>query len=253
MKINLEAAFRVWQRHWTVYTKLYKSSFALNFAEPVLYLVAMGLGLGAFVNNINGQPYIKYIAPGIIASSSMFAAVYECTYGTFIRMTFQKTFDAILATPVNIDDLIAAEMTWGATKSLIYGITIMIVVALFGLIDSWLIVLTTPFIFLGGMIFAEISVAFAAVVPGIDSFSYFYTLFMTPLFLFSGIFFPIESLPPIVAKLAYFTPLYHLVKVCRAFSAGSLSGAVSSAVWIIIVFLILAPIPFRWMRKRVIA
>jgi hypothetical protein len=95
---------RVWQRHWTVYTKLYKTSFALNFAEPALYLVAMGFGLGAFVKDIHGQPYIKFIAPGIIASSSMFAAVYECTYGTYIRMTFQKTFDAILATPVNLDD-----------------------------------------------------------------------------------------------------------------------------------------------------
>ena len=136
--------FRVWQRHWTVYTKLYKTSFALNFAEPALYLVAMGFGLGAFVQDINGVPYIKFIAPGIIASSSMFAAVYECTYGTYIRMTFQKTFDAILATPVNLDDLVAGELVWGATKSVIFGITIMIVVALFGLVDSPLIVLALP-------------------------------------------------------------------------------------------------------------
>ena len=100
--MQIKRAWRVLQRHWTVYTKLYKSSFALNFIEPVLYLVAMGMGLGVFVQDINGQPYIKFIGPGIIASSSMFAAVYECTYGTYIRMTFQKTFDAILATPVAI-------------------------------------------------------------------------------------------------------------------------------------------------------
>ncbi|MEK6697570.1 MAG: ABC transporter permease [Nitrospirota bacterium] len=251
--MQIRRAYRVLQRHWTVYTKLYKTSFALNFAEPVLYLVAMGLGLGAFVSEINGQPYIKYIAPGIVASSSMFAAVYECTYGTYIRMTFQKTFDAILATPVNIDDLTAAELAWGAIKSVIYGATIIIVIALFGLVDSPLIVLALPFIFLCGVIFAELSLMFSAVVPGIDSFSYFYTLFMTPLFLFSGIFFPLESLPRAVSGIAFFTPLYHLVKVCRALSAGTFDGAAGSAVWIVVVALLLAPFPFRLMRKRVIA
>ncbi len=235
-----------------MYTKLYKTSFALNFAEPALYLVAMGFGLGAFVKDINGQPYIQYIAPGIVASSSVFAAVYECTYGTYIRMTFQKTFDAILATPVNLDDLVAGELIWGATKSVIFGATIMLVIALFGLVQSWMLVLALPFVFLGGLIFAELSVMFAAKVPGIDSFSYFYTLFMTPLFLFSGIFFPLDSLPRIVADLACISPLYHLVNVCRALSAGSLFAELGSAAWIVIMALALAPFPFRFMRKRII-
>jgi lipooligosaccharide transport system permease protein len=236
-----------------VYTKLYKTSFALNFAEPALYLVAMGLGLGAFIKEINGQPYIKFIAPGIVASSSMFAVVYECTYGTYIRMTFQKTFDAILATPVNLDDLVAGELIWGATKSVIFGITIMIVIALFGLVDSPLIVLAIPLIFLCGLIFAELSIMFVAIVPGIDSFSYFYTLFMTPMFLFSGIFFPLDSMPRVVSDIAVFTPLYHLVNICRALSAGTFSGAVWSVVWIVVVFLLLVPFPFKLMRQRIIA
>jgi lipooligosaccharide transport system permease protein len=251
--LRIKRAFRVWQRHWTVYTKLYKTSFALNFAEPALYLVAMGLGLGAFIKEINGQPYVKFIAPGIVASSSMFAVVYECTYGTYIRMTFQKTFDAILATPVNLDDLVAGELIWGATKSVIFGITIMIVIALFGLVDSPLILLAIPLIFLCGLIFAELSIMFVAIVPGIDSFSYFYTLFMTPMFLFSGIFFPLDSMPRVVSDIAVFTPLYHLVNICRALSAGTFSGAVWSAAWIIVVFLLLAPFPFKLMRKRIIA
>jgi len=250
--LQIKRAFRVWQRHWTVYTKLYKTSFALNFAEPALYLVAMGFGLGAFVKDIHGQSYVSFIAPGIVASSSAFAAVYECTYGTYIRMTFQKTFDAILATPVNLDDLVGGELFWGATKSLIFGATIMIVIALFGLVQSWLIVLALPFVFLGGLIFAELSVMFAAKVPGIDSFSYFYTLFMTPLFLFSGIFFPLDAMPRIVSDLAVISPLYHLVNVCRSLSAGSLSHAAVSAAWIIVMVLVLAPFPFRFMRKRII-
>jgi lipooligosaccharide transport system permease protein len=250
--LRIKRAFRVWQRHWLVYTKLYKTSFALNFAEPALYLVAMGFGLGAFVQDINGQSYIRYIAPGIVASSSVFAAVYECTYGTYIRMTFQKTFDAILATPVNLDDLVTGELIWGATKSVIFGVSITIVITLFGLVDSPLILLTIPFIFLGGLIFAELSVIFCAIVPGIDSFSYFYTLFMTPLFLFSGIFFPLDTMPRVVFDLASLTPLYHLVNICRAFAAGTFSGAGWSMVWIIGTAAILAPFPFRFMRKRLI-
>jgi len=251
--LRIKRAFRVWQRHWLVYTKLYKTSFALNFAEPALYLVAMGLGLGSFVKDIHGQTYIKFIAPGIVASSSVFAAVYESTYGTYIRMTFQKTFDAILATPVNLDDLIAGELIWSATKSVIFGITILIVIALFGLVDSPLIVLVIPFIFLGGLLFAELSIIFCAIVPGIDSFSYFYTLFMTPLFLFSGIFFPLDSMPRLVADLAFFTPLYHLVIVCRAFTSGVVSAdALGSIVWLIVVVTALAPFPFKLMRKRII-
>lgn len=250
--MNIKRAFRVWQRHATVYTKLYKSSIALNFVEPILYLAALGLGLGAFVKEINGVPYIKFIAPGIIASSSMFASAYECTYGTYVRMTYQKTFDAILATPVNINELVSGELIWGATKSMLYGSIIMSVISLFGLVDSPWVILAIPFIFISGLIFAELSVIVAAIVPGIESFNYFYTILLTPMFLFSGIFFPLDTLPPIISKIAFFTPLFHLVNICRSFSSGIPSVAVSDIIWILVVVAILTPYPFRLMRKRII-
>jgi len=212
----------------------------------------MGLGLGAFVPAINGMPYINFIAPGIIASSSMFAAIYECTYGTYVRIVFQKTFDAILATPIGIDDLIAGEMIWGATKSILYGTTIIIVIAAFGLVASPLIVLVIPLLLISGLIFAEISLIVVAKVPGIDSFNYFYTLFMTPMFLFSGIFFPLDGMPAIVARIAYFTPLYHLVNICRAFAAGSFFAVVHDIIWLLAVVVILSPLPFKLMRKHII-
>jgi lipooligosaccharide transport system permease protein len=250
--LQIKRAFRVWQRHAKVYTKLYKSSIALNFVEPILYLAALGLGLGAFVKEIRGVPYINFIAPGIIASSSMFAATYECSYGTFVRMTFQKTFDAILATPVNVDDLIAGELMWGATKSMLYGTIIMTVISLFGLVHSPLVVLVVPLLFMSGIIFAEISLMFVAIVPGIDSFNYFYTLLMTPMFLFSGIFFPIDTLPPVVSKIAFFTPLYHLVNICRSFASGMPSASLSDVAWVLIAAIVLAPYSFRLMRRRLI-
>ena len=250
--MKVKRAFRVWQRNLTVYTKLYKSSIALNFVEPVLYLAALGLGLGAFVKEINGVPYVNFIAPGIIASSSMFAAIYECTYGTYVRMTFQKTFDAILATPVNIDDLVAGELMWGASKSVLYGTIIMIVISLFGLVDSPAIILAIPVLFISGLVFSEISMIVAATVPGIDSFNYFYTLLMTPMFLFSGIFFPLDHLPPVVHKIAFFTPLYHLVTICRSYSSGKMMSSSWDLVWMLAVAALLAPYPFRLMRRRII-
>jgi len=250
--LNLRRASRVWQRHFTVYKKLYKYSVVLNFVEPALYLVALGLGLGAFVKEINGIPYINFIAPGFIASSSMFAATYECTYGTYIRMTFQKTFDAILATPVNLQDLVAGELMWGATKSMFYGTIIIIAISFFRLVDSPFIILLIPILFLSGLLFAQLSIICAAIVPGIDSFNYYYTLFMTPMFLFSGIFFPLDPLPKTITYIAYFTPLYHLANICRALTAGNISGSVMGATWLLIAVLILSPIPFRLMRKRLI-
>jgi lipooligosaccharide transport system permease protein len=232
--------------------KLYKSSIALNFVEPVLYLVAMGLGLGAYISEVQGKPYINFIAPGIIASSSMFAAVYECTYGTYVRMALQKTFDAILATPVNIDDLVLGELMWGATKSAFYGTIIIAAIAAFGFVESPFILLVIPCLFISGLIFAEISMICTAVVPGVDSFNYFYTLLMTPMFLFSGIFFPIDTLPGWIARIAYFTPLYHLTTICRSFAYGEPKNAVGSILWLLIVLLVLAPLPFKLMRKRII-
>jgi lipooligosaccharide transport system permease protein len=126
------------------------------------------------------------------------------------------------------------------------------VISLFGLVDSALIVLAVPMLFITGLIFAEISVIFTSVVPGIDSFNYFYTLFMTPMFLFSGIFFPLDNLSPVVTKIAFFTPLYHLVNVCRALASGNPSLCLWDVVWIFAVALLLAPYPFRRMRKRIV-
>jgi lipooligosaccharide transport system permease protein len=250
--LRVRRALHVWQRHFTVYTKLYKSSIVLNFVEPILYLVALGMGLGVFVKDVNGQPYINFIAPGIIASSSMFAATYECTYGTYVRMTFQKTFDAILSTPVNIDDLVAGELMWAATKSMFYGTIIIIAITLFGLVKSPLIVLIIPVLFVSGLVFAEMSMICTAIVPGIDSFNYYYTLFMTPMFLFSGIFFPLDALHPIFTRLAFFTPLFHLTTVARALTAGDLTAVTVPVIWLLTVAFLLAFPPFYLMRRRII-
>jgi lipooligosaccharide transport system permease protein len=135
---------------------------------------------------------------------------------------------------------------------MLYGTIIIVVISLFGLVDSPQIVAAMPLLFVSGLIFAEISMICTALVPGIDTFNYFYTLLMTPMFLFSGIFFPIGTLPPLVAKIAFFTPLYHLVNVCRASSSGAVVSSLWDILWIFAVTAFLAPYPFRLMRKRIL-
>lgn len=249
--MNIKKAFRVWQRNATVYRKLYRSSLALNFFEPMLYLFAFGLGLGGFVREINGMSYMEFIAPGIVMSSSMFAASYECTYGTYVRMVYQKTFDAILATPVQFNELVMGELLWGATKSLIYGCIILFVISIFGVVKSPYIIFVIPFVIICGVIFASLSLIATAVVPGIDSFNYFYTLILTPLFLFSSIFFPLDSLPKILSELAFFNPLMHLVNISRGLCYGEISKLTLSSLVLLIGYLcLLTPLPFMLLRKK---
>jgi lipooligosaccharide transport system permease protein len=135
---------------------------------------------------------------------------------------------------------------------MLYGTIIMVVISLFGLVDSPALILAIPILFLSGLIFSEVSLIAVATVPGIDTFNYFYTLLMTPMFLFSGIFFPLDTLHPLVTKIAFFTPLYHLVNICRSFSSGEIWAVMGDMAWIVVVAIILAPYPFRLMRRRII-
>jgi len=249
--VNPRRAYRVWQRHVKVYTKLYLSSLTLNFIEPILYLTAMGMGLGVFVKEMGGVPYINYIAPGIVAYSSMFATSGECTYGTFVRMTFQKTFDAILATPVNLNDLVAGEIMWGATKSALYGTVILAAISAMGLVGSPMVLAAIPVLFISGLIFAELAIMYVSMVRGIDWFNYYFTLVITPMFLFSGVFFPLSGLPAWVEKVAFFMPLYHLVNVLRELSQGR--WPVGDILWLTVVAALIAPYPFRLMRRRIMS
>jgi len=140
--------WKVWMRNKDVFMKTYKTNFLPSLLEPVLYLLALGLGLGGFVQLINGEPYINFIAPALVAVSMMFSSFYECTFASFVRMYFQKTFGAIIATPVTIEEVITGEILWGATKSLINSSIVLAVIVAFGLVPSPLFLLIPPLAFL---------------------------------------------------------------------------------------------------------
>jgi lipooligosaccharide transport system permease protein len=248
---------RVWQRNLKVYRKSWKVSFIPPFLEPLFYLIAFGVGLSGLVGNIHYQgseiSYVRFIAPALIGVSIMYNAFFETTYASFVRMYYQKTFDAMLATPLSLEEVITGEIVWGATKSLIAAAIMMGVISLFGFIrfpDSLLIL---PLAVLGGIAFGSIGMFFTAIVDNIEMFNLPVFLFVTPMFLFSGTFFPMENLPRWAQQIALLFPLTHLANLARSFSFWKLSPSLLWEIGYLLIFsLIFFPLALLKMQQRLI-
>ena len=247
-------ATRVAARNARVFSKLWKGSLLPQFLDPLFYLVALGFGLGTYIASINGVPYKEFIAPGLIASAAMWSASFECTYNVYLRMNETKLYDAILATPIEVPDLVAGDLAWSSLRAAVYGTVFLSVVTAFGLIESWWALAIPPLVVLGGLAFSTIAYTFTALIPRIDLYSYFFTLGITPMFLFSGIFFPFDRLPTVAEVIAWFTPLYHLVAITRALATGSVGlDVVLHAVVLVAISVALFAVPVRALRRRLVA
>jgi len=254
-------AFRVWQRNATIFRKYWKTILLPNLFEPLLYLVALGLGLGAFIREggIYGLTYTQYIAPGLLASNAMFAASFESTFNTFIRLKIGRIYDAIISTPVNAEDVVAGEYLWAGTRATLYGTAFLVVLTAVGffsgvaLISSPWALLIPPVLLVVGIMFSVMGTLFTSLISSIDFYAYYFTLVVTPLFLFSGIFFPIEDFPSPVPEIAWFTPLYHAVNVCRALAVGPTPAVLVDIAWILVFTAALSLLPIRFMRKRLVS
>jgi lipooligosaccharide transport system permease protein len=234
--------------------KTIRVNFLPSLIEPILYLLALGLGLGGFVQPVEGVPYINFIAPALVAISIMYGSFFECTYASFVRMYFQKTFDAIIATPVSVEEVIAGELVWGATRAAANATTVLAVVAVFGLVSSPLFLLVPLLAFVGGLLFASLAMCFTALAPNIDFFNYPTFLLITPMFLLSGTFFPTSVLPvPAQTASQVFLPLTHVVNLARGLVNGRIEIALLlSVAWIAVVTPILFVLSINLMKKRLI-
>jgi lipooligosaccharide transport system permease protein len=249
------AVWTVWRRNWDVFFKTYQVNFIPPLVEPVLYLIALGIGLGTFIGEIEGVSYIRFIAPALLAISIMNSSFFECTYASFVRMYYMKTFDAMVATPLSLDEVIAGELFWGATRSFIYASIMLVILILFGVVDLPSSLLIIPFSFFGGLLFASIGMCFTAITPGIDELNYPSFLFITPMFLFSGTFFPLSVLPgPVQAIAIAFLPLTHVVNITRSLTLSSYSPFLFfSIAWIVVVTAIFFLLAIRLMKRRLIS
>ena len=247
-------AARVWRRNFDVFVRTWKVNFFPPFVEALLYLSAIGLGIGTYVGALDGVPYIVYIAPAILAISAMNSAFFECTYGSYVRMYYQKSFDAIIATPLSIEDVIAGELLWGATRAVISVAIMLPVLVAFNVITLPLSLLAIPLAFIGGLMFAGLAMCFTAITPGIDTLNYPAFLLITPMMLFSGTFFPISVLPAVFQFIAVaFLPLTHLVSLLRMVTIPSPDPVfLLNIAWILVATVIFCVIAINLMRRRLI-
>src|SRR5919204_5770940 len=247
-------AVAVWRRNVLVFSKLWRGALLPTFLDPFFYLLALGFGLGTYIaHGINGVPYKEFVAPGLIASAAMWSSAFETTYNVYFRMNELRLYDNVLSTPIEPADLVAGDIAWSATRATVYGSVVLIVVSAVGLVSSPWAILIPPFVFLGALCFSVIGYAFTSLIPKIDLYSYFFTLGITPMFLFSGIFFPFNQLPGWVEVVAWFTPLYHLVEITRGLATGPEAASIAmNAAWLLAVSAILFPIPVRAIRARLV-
>jgi lipooligosaccharide transport system permease protein len=211
----------VTRRQYLVWRKVIWSSVTTNIANPLLFLFAFGFGLGAVVDRMAGLSYLAFVVPGMMAYSAMFAASFETTVGSFARFDFQKTWDATLATPVTLLELLLGEAFWATCKAMISAVCVLIVGVLWGGVgSSGGALLSLPVILLGGFAFATCGLAATAYAKSWEFFSYFFTFWVTPMFIFSGVFFGVDRFPDYIEPIAWILPMTHLIEVVRPLVAG---------------------------------
>ena len=214
--------FRFWPvflRNLLVWRKLAIPSLVANIAEPVMWLVAFGYGMGALVGDVtlgdDKVPYILFLASGSICMSAMNAATFEALYSAFSRMHVQKTWDGILNAPMRLDDVLLAEMLWAAFKALFTITAILGVMCALGITQSWKLLAAWLILLFVGITFSCIALIFNALAKGYDFFTYYFTLFLTPMMFLSGVFFPREQLPDIVRDISAWLPLTQAIALVR--------------------------------------
>jgi lipooligosaccharide transport system permease protein len=206
---------QVWRRNFLVWRKLAIPSMLGNLADPMLYMLGLGFGLGALLPEVNGTPYITFLAAGTVCYSTMNSATFEALYSAFSRMQVQRTWDAIMNAPVGLDDIVVAEALWAASKSFLSGLAILVVIWVLGLSHSAMVLWLIPLTLLIGLTFGSLGLIVTALAPSYDFFLYYFTLAITPMVLLCGVFFPVGQLPPALQQVSAVLPLTHAIELAR--------------------------------------
>jgi lipooligosaccharide transport system permease protein len=248
---------KVWRRNLMTYQKIWKVNFLTPLLEPLFYIMAFGIGFSGLIDEVRYGggtfAYPHFIAPALIATASMYNAFFETTYASFVRMYYQKTFDGMLATPLSLEEIIVAEIFWSATKSVAAVAIMTLVLGVTGFIAFPSGLLLIPLAFLGGIAFGAVGMFFTGIIPSIDMFNLPIFLFITPMFLFSGTFFPVSNLPPWVRPLAMAFPLHHLAELSRWCSLGTNeTSPMLSIVFLIAFSTVFMGLSLKVMTKRLI-
>ncbi len=226
----------VWQRNLLVWKKLAIASVLGNIADPLLYMLALGYGIGAFVPEVGGMKYIAFIGTGMVCQSAMFTSSFEAMYSAFSRMHVQRTWEAIINAPLSLDDVVFAEWVWAASKAVVSTAAILAVIIALGFGHSWLALWIIPLGFLVGLTFGAFGLVMNSLAPSYDFFTYFFTLVLTPMLLLSGVFFPVDQMPASLQDVAAFLPLKHAIDLARPLLMGNVPADILLHVAVLLVY-----------------
>ncbi|TAJ79831.1 MAG: nodulation protein NodJ [Gallionellaceae bacterium] len=228
--------FPIWQRHWLVWKKIAAPSILGHLADPVIYMLGLGYGLGSLLPEMGGTSYMTFLAAGTVCYSTMNSASFEALYSGFARMHEQRTWEAILNTPITLDDVVLSEILWAATKSLMSGIAVLAVIWLLGLSHSAMSLWMIPLALLVGLTFAGLGLVMTALAPAYDFFMYYFTLVITPMMMLCGVFFPVTQLPESLQHVAGVLPLTHAVDLARPLVNGSVPPALGLHIAVLLAY-----------------
>ncbi len=230
----------VWRRNVLVWRKLAFASVLGNIADPLLYMLALGFGLGSLIGEVGGMSYIAFIGTGMVCQSAMFTASFEGMYSAFSRMHVQRTWEGIINAPIGLDDVMLAEWLWTGTKAVMSTAAILAVIMVLGYGHTWLAVWVLPLGFLVGLTFGGAGLVMNALAPNYDFFTYFFTLVLTPMLLLSGVYFPVEQMPGWLADVAQFLPLKHAIDLARPLMLGRIPDEILLHIAVLLFYATLA-------------
>jgi lipooligosaccharide transport system permease protein len=247
----------VWIRNLVTYRRIWRVNFLVPLMEPAFYILAFGLGFSGLIGSVEYAgmhlTYTQFMAPALVATACMYNAFFETTYTSFVRMYYQNTFDGILATPVSLEEIIVAEIVWAASKAAVAVAVMLVVLIPMGYAAFPGALMCIPLAFLGGLAFAAIGMFFTGIIPTVDMFNLPIFLFITPMFLFSGTFFPVSGIPHWAGIFTLIFPLYHLVELTRFFCIGAMaSNPVFNLSYLVIFAVVFGYLALRAMKRRLI-
>jgi len=247
--------YYVFLRNLVSYKRFVVPTFLVSLIEPLFYLITFGIGMGAYMGQFGGKPYLYFLVPGVLVSSVMMSSTFECLYGTFVKMIHEKLYDSLIATPVSAEDAVAGDIAWAVFRGLVSGSLMMLVAILMGILpvslpSSLLLLLLMIFV---GILFASLAMIVTSVSPSFDFFNYYTELIITPMLFFSGVFFPLDRFPAWMKTLSNFMPLTHAVKISRAVFSGEYdSGLILNFLVILVLEMIAFYIGIKMMKRRLI-
>lgn len=244
-------AWNVFRRDFMSWQKYAYSSVAINIFEPMAYFLALGLGLGAYLTLGGGNTLIQFMAPGMLGLTALNAATFDASWGAYERLNYNGVYESMVTAPVDPLEIAAGEYIWEGFRAALYGAIFLVVITALGLVHSWWALATLPILVLSGIVFAMPALTVAMMVNTQEHLFYYFSMVATPMVMISGVFFPLDKMPHWLQMVAWCTPLYHAVNICRALVMGTLHWSlIGDLAWLLVATALFAYLPVRFLRQK---